>query len=68
MIPEIGQVLLIAGLLVSILLGTLPLIGAANGNQRLMKSAFTAALAQFLLVGGAPVMIFKTRASVSGMS
>jgi cytochrome c-type biogenesis protein CcmF len=57
MIPEIGQVLLIAGLLVSILLGTLPLIGAANGNQRLMKSAFTAALAQFLLVGGALVML-----------
>ncbi len=57
MIPELGQVFLIGGLLVSILLGTLPLVGASNGNQRLMKTAFTASLAQFLLVGGALGML-----------
>ena len=57
MIPELGQVFLIGGLLVSLVLGILPLIGAANGNQFLMKSAGTAAFAQFLLLGSALLML-----------
>ncbi|MBT8047831.1 MAG: heme lyase CcmF/NrfE family subunit [Xanthomonadales bacterium] len=50
MIPEIGQVTLIGALLVAILMGTLPLIGASTGNQRLMRVGQTAATAQFLLI------------------
>jgi cytochrome c-type biogenesis protein CcmF len=57
MIPEIGQVLLIGGLIVSVVLGVFPLIGAANGNQQLMRVAGNAALAQFLLIGGALLML-----------
>ena len=57
MIPELGQIFLIGGLLISIVLGILPLIGASNGNQRLMSSAGTAAFAQFLLIGSALVML-----------
>jgi len=50
MIPEIGQITLMGALLVSILMGTLPLIGASTGNQRLMKVGQTGATAQFLLI------------------
>jgi cytochrome c-type biogenesis protein CcmF len=50
MIPEIGQVTLMGALLVAILMGILPLIGASTGNQRLMKVGQTAATAQFLLI------------------
>jgi len=57
MIPELGQVLLIGGLLVAIVLGVFPLIGAANGNQQMMRVGRTAATAQFLLIGGALVML-----------
>jgi cytochrome c-type biogenesis protein CcmF len=57
MIPELGQVFLIGALLVSVLLGVLPMIGASNGNQRLMKSAFTASLAQFTLITGSLIML-----------
>jgi cytochrome c-type biogenesis protein CcmF len=57
MIPEIGQVLLIGGLIISVVLGVFPLIGAANGNSQLMRVAGNAALAQFLLIGGALVML-----------
>ena len=57
MIPELGQVLLIGGLIVSVVLGVFPLIGAANGNQQLMKVAGNAATAQFLLIGGALVLL-----------
>ena len=53
MIPELGQIFLVGALLVSIVLGILPMIGAHTGNQRLMKTAWTGALVQFLLVGGA---------------
>jgi len=53
MIPEIGQITLIGALLVAILMGTLPLVGAYNGNQRLMKVAQTGAVAQFLLIATA---------------
>jgi cytochrome c-type biogenesis protein CcmF len=52
MTPELGQVFLIGALLVSFMLGSLPLIGAQTGNQRLMDSARSASLAQFLLISG----------------
>ncbi len=50
---EFGQVLLLAALLVSLLLGSMPLIGAHYGNQRLMSVGSRAALVQCLLVAGA---------------
>jgi cytochrome c-type biogenesis protein CcmF len=57
MIPEIGQVALMGALLIAFLMGTLPMIGASTGNQRLMKIGQTAATAQFFLVAGAFVML-----------
>jgi len=53
MIPEIGQITLIGALMVAILMGILPLIGASNGNQRLMRVGQTGAAAQFLLIATA---------------
>jgi len=50
MIPELGQVALIGALLIALIMGTLPLIGASSGNQRLMKIGQTGAIAQFLLI------------------
>jgi cytochrome c-type biogenesis protein CcmF len=57
MIPELGQVTLLGALLISIALGTLPMIGAANGNRQLMRVATNASIAQFLLVAGAFAML-----------
>jgi len=57
MIPEIGQITLMGALLVSLVMGILPLIGASSGNQRLMKIGQTGAFAQFFLVAGAFVML-----------
>jgi cytochrome c-type biogenesis protein CcmF len=53
MIPEIGQVTLMGALLIAFVMGTLPMIGASTGNQRLMKIGQTGAIAQFFLVAGA---------------
>src|SRR3990172_1417418 len=53
MTGELGQVLLLAALLVALLLGSMPLIGAHYGNQRLMSVGSRAALVQCLLVAGA---------------
>jgi len=39
MLPELGQILLLAALLLSLLLGTLPLWGAQRSNNALMSSA-----------------------------
>ena len=50
MIPEIGQITLIGALIIALVMGTLPLIGASTGNQRLMKVGQTGAMVQFLLV------------------
>jgi cytochrome c-type biogenesis protein CcmF len=50
MIPELGQVALIGALLIALTMGTLPLIGASSGNQRLMKIGQTGAFAQFALI------------------
>ena len=57
MIPEIGQTTLLGALLIAIVMGTLPLIGASTGNQKLMKVGQTGAIAQILLVGTAFVML-----------
>jgi len=50
MIPELGHFALILALLVAIVQGTLPLLGAAKGDSRLMALARPAARAQGLLV------------------
>src|SRR5262249_402133 len=50
MIPELGQYALILALAVALAQGTLPLVGAAKGDVRLMALARTAALTQCLLV------------------
>ncbi|MEJ2383645.1 MAG: heme lyase CcmF/NrfE family subunit [Xanthomonadales bacterium] len=57
MIPELGQVFLIGGLIVSVVLGVFPLIGAANGNPQLMRVARNAAFVQFVLIGSALVLL-----------
>src|SRR5437763_7825170 len=50
MIPEVGQYALILALAVALVQGTLPLVGAATGDVRLMALGRTAALTQALLV------------------
>ncbi len=50
MTAELGQVALLAALLTAFGLGLFPLIGAHNGNRRLMAVASSAALIQCLLV------------------
>ena len=57
MLAELGQICLILALLISLLQGTVPLLGAHRGNQDLMKIAPRAAVAQFLLVGVAFVLL-----------
>ena len=51
MIPEIGQVALLIALAVALILGTLPMIGAARGRADWMALARPAARAHALLVG-----------------
>src|SRR5215210_7841393 len=50
MIPEIGQFALIIALLLALIQGTVPLIGAARGNQAWMAVAAPAGQAQFVFV------------------
>ncbi|OUR76866.1 c-type cytochrome biogenesis protein CcmF [Alphaproteobacteria bacterium 46_93_T64] len=50
MIGEIGHFGLILALVVAVLQGTLPMIGASKGNVALMRFASSAALVQFLAV------------------
>jgi len=50
MIPEIGQFTLILALLMALVLGTVPLIGAATGQSRWMALAPSAAISLFGLV------------------
>ena len=50
MIPELGHYALILGLLVALVQGTLPLIGAARRNALLMDLAPSAAQAQLVCV------------------
>jgi cytochrome c-type biogenesis protein CcmF len=57
MIAEFGQVALLGALLISVLMGLLPLIGATRGNQQLMKVGVAGATAQFLLIGSAFAML-----------
>src|SRR5689334_4417925 len=50
MIPEIGQFALILALMLAVTQATLPLIGAAKGNQQLVALAKPTAQAQFIFV------------------
>jgi cytochrome c-type biogenesis protein CcmF len=50
MIPELGHFALILALCIALLQGTLPLIGAARGNDSLMALARPAAQGQFVFV------------------
>jgi cytochrome c-type biogenesis protein CcmF len=50
MIPEVGHFALILALAVALVQGTLPLVGAARDDARLMALGSTAALTQALLV------------------
>ena len=50
MIPELGHFALLLALVLSLLLGTLPLLGAARNDGRLMSSARPNAIAVFVLI------------------
>ena len=64
MIPEIGHFSLILALLVALMLGTLPIIGAARGNTIWMGMARPLARAQFLLIAIAFVCLAYAFASM----
>ncbi|MCA0305078.1 MAG: heme lyase CcmF/NrfE family subunit [Proteobacteria bacterium] len=53
MIPELGHFALVLALVVALLQGTLPLVGAQRGDRRLMAFGDVAALTQALLVATA---------------
>ena len=57
MIPELGQVFLIGALLISFVLGILPLIGASKGNSTLMQVSTTASWMLFIMTSGALLML-----------
>ncbi|TVP77024.1 heme lyase CcmF/NrfE family subunit [Thioalkalivibrio sp.] len=50
MIPELGQFVVILALVVALIQGTLPLLGAQRGDERLMALARPLAQAQFTLL------------------
>jgi cytochrome c-type biogenesis protein CcmF len=52
-ITELGQALLLAALLTSLVMGTVPMIGAHTGNDRMMSVGMRAAMVQFSLIAGA---------------
>ncbi|MES2013582.1 MAG: heme lyase CcmF/NrfE family subunit, partial [Pseudomonadota bacterium] len=64
MIPEIGHFSLILALLVAMVLGSFPIIGAARGNAVWMGLARPAAKAQFLLIAVAFACLAYTFASM----
>jgi len=49
-IAEWGQLALLGALLISLVQGVLPMVGASNGNLQLMRVGSTAATAQFLMI------------------
>ena len=63
MIPEIGHFSLILALLVALILGSVPIIGAARGNAVWMGLARPAARAQFFLIAVAFICLVYTFAS-----
>ena len=50
MLPEIGHFALILGLSLSVLLGTIPFIGASLNNTLMMRLAKPLASGQFLFI------------------
>ena len=63
MIPEIGHFSLILALLVALILGSVPIIGAARGNAVWMGLARPAARAQFFLIATAFICLAYTFAT-----
>jgi cytochrome c-type biogenesis protein CcmF len=59
-IPEIGHFSLILALLVALVLGIFPILGAARGNLVWMRLAKPTALAQFFLIGFAFICLAYT--------
>ncbi|MDO8988304.1 MAG: heme lyase CcmF/NrfE family subunit [Sideroxyarcus sp.] len=59
MIPEIGNFALVVALFLSLILGVLPIVGAARGDQVMMGSARTLSFGQFVLVGVAFVCLVQ---------
>ncbi len=57
MTAELGQILLLGALLVSLIMGVFPLLGAHWHDQRLMRVGQTGAMAQFVLVASAFVLL-----------
>jgi len=57
MTAELGQILLLAALLVSLIMAVFPLLGAHWQDQRLMRVGQTAAMAQLVLVATAFVLL-----------
>jgi cytochrome c-type biogenesis protein CcmF len=57
MTAELGQILLLGALLVSLTMGVFPLLGAHWQDQRMMRVGQTAAMAQFVLVGAAYALL-----------
>jgi cytochrome c-type biogenesis protein CcmF len=57
MIPELGQVALLLALAVALVLGTLPIVGAARGRTDWMALARPAAQAHFVLVAAAYALL-----------
>ncbi|QJE74654.1 heme lyase CcmF/NrfE family subunit [Aerophototrophica crusticola] len=51
MIPEIGHYALVLALLMAVVQGTLPFVGASRGNVAWMEVARPAAYGQFLMIG-----------------
>ena len=51
MLPELGLLALIIALLLAVLLGTLPLVGAQRGNEAWMDSARPLAFSQLAFIG-----------------
>jgi len=50
MVPEVGQFALILALMLALTQATLPLVGAARGNQSWIAVAVPAGQAQFIFV------------------
>ena len=57
MLPELGLLSLLIALVLAVLLGTLPLIGAQRGNAALMATARPLAFSQLVFIGVAFVVL-----------
>jgi cytochrome c-type biogenesis protein CcmF len=60
MIPEFGQIALIVGLCLAVVLGVFPMYGVLRGNGRLMALARPAAGAQFAAIGFSYICLLQS--------